>query len=103
MNYSVSTNISVFRENYDFIREMAPYDIFLLVICSLGLPGNLLVIAVYILNMKTSTRVYMFALAIADLVVCVCGAVISVDAIFPRYFIILQCLLWASVYFQRFS
>jgi len=75
MNYSVWANISVFRENYvtdsyDFIFPLESCDI---VICNLGLPGNLLVIAVYIVNMKTSTRVYMFALAIADLAVCVGG------------------------------
>ena len=42
-------------------------------VCSLGVPGNVLVIIVYIVNMKTSTRVYMFALALADLAVCLCG------------------------------
>ena len=103
MNYSVSTNISVFRDNYDFIREMAPQDIFLLVMCSLGLPGNLLVIAVYIRNMKTSTRVYMFALAIADSAVCVCGVLMTVNIILIECLIMIESLLWASVYFQRFS
>ncbi|KAK2163838.1 hypothetical protein NP493_1444g02015 [Ridgeia piscesae] len=42
----------------------------------LGLPGNLLVIAVYIANMKTSTRVYMFALAAADTAICICAVVL---------------------------
>ena len=39
----------------------------------LGVPGNVLVIAVYIMKMTSSTRVYMFALAVADLAVCFCG------------------------------
>ena len=43
----------------------------------LGLPGNVLVIVVYVANMKTSTRVYMFALALADTVICVSGIVIA--------------------------
>ena len=43
-----------------------------IIICALGLPGNVLVFAVYVRNMTTSMRVYMFALAVADLVVCVC-------------------------------
>ena len=47
------------------------------IMCLLGLPGNLLVIAVYLLNMTTSTRVYMFALAVVDLVVCVCGIILT--------------------------
>ena len=48
---------------------------YVLTICMsvLGVPGNVLVIAVYILKMTSSTRVYMFALAVADLVVCICG------------------------------
>ncbi|KAI0236737.1 hypothetical protein LSAT2_012722 [Lamellibrachia satsuma] len=46
-------------------------------LCVLGLPGNLLVIAVYARKMTTSTRVYMFALAVADSAVCVCGIVLT--------------------------
>ena len=47
------------------------------VVCVLGIPGNVLVIAVYIRKMTTSIRVYMFALAVADLVVCIYGIVTS--------------------------
>ena len=43
----------------------------------LGFPGNILVIVIYITNMKTSTRVYMFALAVADTAICISGVVIS--------------------------
>lgn len=43
----------------------------------LGLPGNLFVIAVYIRNITTSTKVYMFGLAIADTAVCICGTVLT--------------------------
>ena len=39
---------------------------------ALGLPGNVLVVAVYIRQITTSTRVYIFALVVADSVVCVC-------------------------------
>ena len=51
------------------------FAVFLL--CQIGLPGNVLVIAVYIDNMTTSTRVYMFALAVVDSVVCVCGIILT--------------------------
>ena len=43
----------------------------------LGLPGNVLVMTVYARNMITSTRMYMFALAVADSAVCVGGIVLS--------------------------
>ena len=45
--------------------------------CVVGMPGNLVVIAVYARTMTTSTRVYMFALAVADLTVCTCGIVLT--------------------------
>ena len=48
-----------------------------LLMCLLGMPGNVLVIAVYVCKMTTSTRVYMLALAVADLMVCVCGIVFT--------------------------
>ena len=47
------------------------------IICLLGLPGNLFVLTVYLRKMTSSTRVYMFALAIADSAVCVCGIVLT--------------------------
>ena len=43
----------------------------------LGLPGNVLVFVVYVRKMTTSTRAYMFALAVADSAVCVCGIILS--------------------------
>ena len=46
-------------------------------ICLLGIPGNLFVIAVYACRMPTSTRMYMFELAIADLEVCVIGVFLT--------------------------
>ena len=46
-------------------------------LCVLGLPGNVLVMTVYVRKMTTSTRVYMFALAVADSAVCVCGIFFS--------------------------
>ncbi|KAI0220211.1 hypothetical protein LSAT2_028253 [Lamellibrachia satsuma] len=49
----------------------------LFLVTVLGLPGNLFVIVVYIRNMTTSTKVYMFGLAIADTAVCICGTVLT--------------------------
>jgi len=45
--------------------------------CLLGIPGNMLVMAVYIQNMTTSTRVYLFALAVADSIACFAGIVLT--------------------------
>ena len=47
----------------------------LLLLCAIGLAGNLLVMAVYFRQTTTSTRVYMFALAVVDAITCVCGIV----------------------------
>ena len=52
------------------------FNFLLFILCQIGLPGNVLVIAVYVDNMSTSTRVYLFALAVVDLVVCVCGIIL---------------------------
>ena len=41
------------------------YGIFVPIIC-LGLPGNVLVILIYMYRLTSSTRIYMFAVAIAD-------------------------------------
>ena len=51
--------------------------LFGLLVCLFGIPGNVLVIAVYVFKMTTSTRVYMLALAVADLMVCFFGIVFT--------------------------
>ena len=48
----------------------------IVVLAALGLPGNLFVIAVYVRNMTSSTKVYMFALAVADTIACVAGILV---------------------------
>ena len=53
----------------------------MLPICFLGIPGNMLMILIYIRGMTTSTRVYMFALAVVDLNTCICGIVITMAQI----------------------
>ena len=63
--------------NTETQRPVIP-DLSALTMCTLGLPGNLFVFAVYVVKMTSSTRVYMFALAIADSAVCVSGIVVSV-------------------------
>ena len=83
-----------------------------LIMCTLGLPGNIFVFAVYVLQMKSSTRVYMFALAIADSAVCVSGIVLLVgytdivtQFIFLEtinVFIIFAMLILTFVSFERF-
>ena len=62
------------------------------VLCFLGLPGNLLVIAVYLRQMTTSTRVYMFALGVVDTVACICGLIWGVGKI--GSFTVRQILFW---------
>ena len=92
-----STNISQSTIDSDLLHQLSNYsaglvnntemqrfaiqDLSALVTCILGLPGNLFVFVVYVLTMKSYTRVYMFALAIADSAVCVSGIVLSVGYI----------------------
>ena len=54
---------------------ISTYSIFFM--CLAGLPGNVFLLSVYLCNMTTSTRAYMFALAVTDLSVCICGIVKS--------------------------
>ena len=60
-----------------FIVKVPIASVASFLICLLGIPGNLFVIAVYACRMSTSTRMYMFALAIADLEVCIIGVFLT--------------------------
>ena len=73
-----SQNVS--NDSFDFSKDIPvvntkQINITLLTLCLLGLPGNLLVIAVYMRNMTSSLKIYMFSLAIADSAICVCGVI----------------------------
>ena len=59
-------------DNTTDLRDIVP-----LMLCVFGLPGNLLVVAVYLRLQTTSTRIYMLSLALADLVSCVSLAIMS--------------------------
>ena len=79
-NEQSTINDSSFQQNCSSHLTMnnvtQPVDVHSVTVCVLcrpGLPANLLVIAVYIVKMTTSTRVYMFSLAVADSTVCICG------------------------------
>ena len=65
---SVLNNSSNFTT--DAMSRNVQYNIVFLSVILLGLPGNVLVIAMYITKMSTSTRVYLFALAVSDTVIC---------------------------------
>ena len=71
----------------DNISQHVQYNIVLLSVFVLGLPGNILVIAMYITKMTTSTRVYLFALAVADTVICM--SAIAQTLAFTNYVIAL--------------
>ena len=68
--FTGSDAVSVNTTAWFSIKNLAAF-----LLCVLGIPGNLLVIAVYSWKTSTSTRLYMLALAIADLVVCIIGVV----------------------------
>ena len=108
LNNSTWTNLSTFLQNVVNDSNLAKNNVpqpdndtcTLLLLCSLGVPGNLLVIAVYFVNMKTSTRAYMFALALADLAVCVCGISLSVAVITPETSVTLIYIINVSINFS---
>jgi len=83
---SVNTTSYIQGDGFNESSEVSPNNtvdeafftnVTMLVMGVLGLPGNLLVIAVYLRLHTTSTRVYMFSLAVADLASCVSGVVMA--------------------------
>ena len=75
--YGSSDNISILlTERLPTTRVLFPSTAGFLM-CLLGIPGNMLVMAVYFQNMTTSTRVYLFALAVADSIACFAGIVLT--------------------------
>ena len=82
--------------------EVKCFSKIVLYMCVLGLPGNLLVIAVNARKMTTSTRVYMFALGVTDSAICLCAIVLStalMNLIIKRIF---QFALNTSLIFSMF-
>jgi len=109
MNNSTWANLSTFLQNFvndsnltkNNVHQPPEKDTFaLLLLCVMGVPGNLLVIVVYFVNMKTSTRAYMFALALADLAVCVCGIPLLVAVITLVTYVTLIYIINASINFS---
>ena len=84
LNISIWTTSSPFlqSDSSDIAKKNASQNeqyvaFFLLSAVVLGLPGNVLVVVIYITNMKTSTRVYLFTLAVSDTAICISGIVLS--------------------------
>ena len=77
LNWTNGSNVvqNILNETFDSgtnkQKHTEDVPIVVLLLCVLGLPGNVLVITVYVRKMTTSTRMYMVALAVADSAVCV--------------------------------
>ena len=74
---------NVFNDTSDLAKNDTSHHVqysrlVLFYVVVLGIPGNILVIAIYVANMSTSTRVYLFALAVVDTAVCICSIVLAV-------------------------
>ena len=111
MNTSTWANDSEFMQNalnnsFDFAAKKTSKKLdFLNVVfflCVLGLPGNLLIIVVYVRKLTTSTKVYMFALAISDSALCVCGIGLTVAITDFVTVLIFHCIISASIVFSMF-
>ena len=105
-------NISRFSQNvsndsFGFTKDTPTVNtdyinIAILILCSLGLPGNLLVIAVYVRHMVSSVRVYMLALAIADSAICIGAIILSTDPTIVFATEAVFCVLDVAVTFSMF-
>ena len=89
-DYNVSSNVS--KDTVRFTKETptvntASITIALLSLCSLGVPGNMLVILTYARNMTPSLRVYVLALAFAESAICGCVVIhaYTPTVVFVRY------------------
>ena len=74
---------NVFNDTSDLTKNDTSHHVqysrlVLFYVVVLGIPGNILVIAIYVANMSTSTRVYLFALALVDTAICICSIVLAV-------------------------
>ena len=107
----VVLNDSVVGEDDITHKQDASERFAIFLMCMLGIPGNVLVIAVYVCKMTSSVRVYMFALAVADLMVCISGVAVTaltldsvgynVIAITSRVSVIFSLLLLGFVSIER--
>ena len=61
-----------------FHAATTAYQRIMLLLCILGMPGNLFVVVIYIRKMTTSMRAYMLALGVVDTVICVCFSVMII-------------------------
>ena len=104
-------NDSVVGEDDITHRQDASERLAIFLMCVLGIPGNVLVTAVYVCKMTSSVRVYMLALAVADLMVCISGVAmtaITLDGVgynvianTSRVSVIFSLLLLAFVSIER--
>ena len=83
-------------------HEVEYRHVVLLVVILLGLPGNFLVIVVYIGRMTTSTRVYMFALAIADTTIYICAIAMMFAYAHTVTIIVFIIILSTTITFSMF-
>ena len=83
--WSNDSGLHVMNESAQLAEDLATefffaprYNFMTIALIALSLPGNMFVIAVYIRNQTTSTKVYMFALAVADLTTCIGGLALQI-------------------------
>ncbi|KAK2186203.1 hypothetical protein NP493_211g03014 [Ridgeia piscesae] len=74
----LSNHIEMENTKTDVDRTKMAYS----VVVALLMPGNLLVIAVYVRRLTTSIRLYMFGLAVSDMAICI-NSIILGGALFP--------------------
>ena len=83
-------------------RTVYVQSVYFFVVVLLGLPGNLLVIAVYIRRTTTSTKVYLLALAVSDTSTCLCGIILTRVIISRTMLYVILCLIEVSITFSLY-
>ncbi|KAI0241729.1 hypothetical protein LSAT2_020179, partial [Lamellibrachia satsuma] len=78
------SEVSVYNNETDTTKSTDGYrtKMALSVVVAVFMPGNLLVIAVYVRKLTTSIHLYMFGLAVSDIAICI-NAIVLGGAFFP--------------------
>ena len=103
--WSNDSGLHVMNDNAQLAEDTATKQVFaprfiMITLAAIAWQGNVFVIAVYIRDMTTSTKVYMFALAVADLTTCIGGLALN---IYPLDFATKIAILFPTVVAIIFS
>ena len=95
-----SLNGTAQQTNHFDTRRVFIQSVYFFVVVVLGLPGNLLVIVVYIGKTTNSTKVYLLALAVSDAALCIGCIVLTKVAITLTTLYVILCFVDTAITFS---